>query len=174
MKRIALVAALLGVSVMIVAGIASAGKVGQAKTWIYDPGKTEKVSATWTKDGLSLQKNIDTSANAAAGVTFKGVEGTTLTQLSFDVKTTAYCGSGAPRFNVYTDAGTQFFGCAYGTHTDLGNGWTRVEFAGGEPGAGAFNVTITDGVEVVQDEQGSSLLRNISVNGIAVDKFPHS
>ena len=27
-------------------------------------------------------------------------------------------------------------------------------------------------VEVVQDEEGKTLLRNISVNGVAVDKFP--
>jgi hypothetical protein len=41
--------------------------------------------------------------------------------------------------------------------------WTHVDFHGGEPGAGAFDVTI-EGVDVVQDEQGETLLRNISVN----------
>jgi hypothetical protein len=170
MKRIALVVALLGVSVLVLAGIATAGKVGQAKTWIYDPGNTGAAVATWTKDGLSLQKNAPTAADVAAGVTFKGVEGKALSQLSFDVK--GYCGAGAPRFNVYTAGGTQFFGCTYGTHTPLSNGWTHVEFHGGEPGAGSFGAIITDGVEVVQDEEGKTLLRNISVNGVAVDKFP--
>jgi hypothetical protein len=173
MKRIALVVALLGVSVLVLAGVATAGKVGQAKTWVYDPDNTHIVSATWTKDGLSLQKNGDTSINASAGAEFKGVEAKPLSQLSFDVKTDKYCGAGAPRFNVYTNAGTQFFGCTYGTHTDLGNGWTHVEFHGGEPGAGSFGAIIT-GVDVVQDERGQTLLRNISVNGVAVDKFPHS
>ena len=172
MKRIALVVALLGVSVLVLAGIATAGKVGQAKTWIYDPGDTGAALATWTKDGLSLQKNTATADNVAAGAAFKGVEGKALSQLSFDVKTDSYCGAGAPRFNVYTATGTQFFGCTYGTHDDLGNGWTHVAFHGGEPGAGSFGAIITDGVEVVQDEEGKTLLRNISVNGVAVDKFP--
>ncbi len=156
----------------VLAGIATAGKVGLAKTWVYDPDDTGLASATWTKDGLSLQKIAPTTANLAAGVEFKGVESKPLTQLSFDVK--GYCGAGAARFNVYTDAGTQFFGCVYGEHTDLGNGWTHVEFHGGEPGAGQFGVTITGGVDVVQDEEGQTLLRNISVNGVSVDKFPHS
>lgn len=175
MKRIALVAALLGASMLVLAGIATAAANGSlTKTWVYDPGHTKQASSTWTKDGfLSLQKNAPTSANLSAGLMVKGVEGNTLEQLSFDVKTDKDCGAGAPRFNVYTNAGTQFFGCIYGTHTDLGNGWTHVEFQGGEPGAGNFGATIT-GVDVVQDEQGQTLLKNIKVNGVVVDKFPHS
>jgi hypothetical protein len=171
MKRISLAAALLGAIVLAFAGIASAGKVGQMKLWVYDPGTTGQASAVWTKDGLSLQKNAPTSADVAAGASFKGVEGDTLSQLSFDVK--GYCGAGAPRFNVYTANSTLFFGCTYGTHTDLGNGWTHVEFNGSEPGAGAFGATMT-GVDVVQDEQGQTQLRNISVNGVSVDKFAQS
>jgi hypothetical protein len=101
----------------------------------------------------------------------KGVEGNTLSQLSFDVK--GYCGAGAPRFNVYTDAGTQFFGCTYGTHTPPAGDWTHVEFQGGEPGAGNFGSTI-NGVAIVLDEEGQTQLKNISVNNVIVDKFPHS
>jgi hypothetical protein len=174
MKRIALVTALLGASLFVLAGVAMAGKVGLAKTWIYNPDNIAGAVATWTKEGLALEKNAPTSANLAAGATFKGVEGKALAQLSFDVKSSKYCSAGAPRLDVYTAAGIQFFGCAYGTHTNLDNGWTHVEFSGNEPGAGAFGATITDGVQVVQDEQGETLLRNISVNGVAVDKFPHS
>ena len=171
MKRIALVAALLGACMFVLAGIATAGKVGLLKTWVYDPGHTGAAVSTWTKDGLSLQKNTATADNVAAGAAMKGVEGEPLSQLSFDVK--GYCGAGAPRFNVDTEAGsTLFFGCTYGTHTDLGNGWTHVEFHGDEPGAGAFGAAI-GGVDVVQDEKGQTLLRNISVNGVAVNKFPN-
>jgi len=174
MKRFALVAALLGVCVLALAGVATAGKVGLAKTWVHDNDNTpaNTASATWTKDGLSLQKNAPTTAELAAGVQFKGLEGQTLTKLSFDVKNGTYCGAGAPRFNVDTDQGLLYFGCTYGVHTNLGNGWTRVVFDGTEPGGGAFGVI--KGVDVVQDEQGQTLLRNITVNNIAVDKFPHS
>jgi hypothetical protein len=174
MKRIALVVALLGASLLVLAGVATAGKSSLlAKTWVYDPGKTGLASATWTPDGLSLQKNAPTSEWLSAGATFKGLPSKSLTQLSFEVKDGTYCGAGAPRINVYTNAGTQFFGCIYGTHTPTTDGWTRVEFSGSEPGAGAFGATIS-GVDVVQDEEGQTLLRNISVNNIAVDKFPHA
>jgi hypothetical protein len=70
----------------------------------------------------------------------------------------------------YAGAGTSFFGCTYGEHTNLDNGWTRVVFKGNEPGAGPFGASI-NGVDVVMDEQGQTLLRNITVNGVTVDKF---
>jgi hypothetical protein len=57
---------------------------------------------------LVLEKTAPTSVEVAAGVAFKGLEGQTLTQLSFDVKTGDDCGGGAPRFNLTTDAGTGF------------------------------------------------------------------
>ena len=174
MKRIALVAALLGVSMFVLAGVATAGKVGLAKTWVYDLDKTDgyTASATWTKEGLQLVKNGPTEVWLSSGAEFKGVEGQKLTQLSFDVKNV--CGGGAPRFNVYTDQGqTGFFGCAHGVQTPAAaSGWTHVEFNGTEPGAVPFNSTTIAGVEVMNDEQGTKVVRNISVNGILVDKFP--
>jgi len=152
-------------------GAASAGKVGFAKTWVYDPGNTGDAVAEWTKDGLSLQKNAPTNVEVAAGAEIKGVEGELLAQLSFDVK--GYCGAGAPRFNVYTQSATYFIGCTYGDPTDLGDGWTRVTFSGDEIGGiGAFG-SVMNGVDVVQDEEGATLLRNISVNGVVIDKFPN-
>ncbi len=77
---------------------------------------------------LFLEKDQLTSANAAAGATIEGIEtGTVLSELGFDYN--GYCGAGAPRFNVYTsDTIYYFFGCTYGTHTALGDGWTRVRF----------------------------------------------
>ena len=171
MRKFLPVAGLLVLALALV-GTAAAGKVGLAKTWIYDPGNLSTASATWTKEGLSLQKNAPTSANLAAGAEFKGIEGQMLTKLSFDVK--GYCGAGAPRFNVTTDAGTSFFGCTYGEKADLGNEWTRVTFKGGEPGTVGVFAQAIKGVDVVMDEEGQTLLRNITVNGVAVDKFPHS
>ena len=171
MRKFLPVAGLLVLALALV-GTAAAGKVGLAKTWVYDPDSLGTASATWTKEGLSLQKNAATSANLAAGAEFKGLEGQVLTKLSFDVK--GYCGAGAPRFNVSTDAGTSFFGCTYGTHTALADGWEHVEFSGGEPGTVGEFAQAIKGVDVVMDESGQTLLRNITVNGVAVDKFPHS
>ena len=163
--------AIVAVAMLVFAGAAMAGKVGQAKPWVYDPDNTRSVVAAWTKDGLSLQKNAPTSTNASAGAEFKGVAGETMTKLSFEMKDGSYCGAGAPRFNVYTNSGTSFLGCIYGDKEDLGNGWTRVTFDGNEPFVGnAFGSTVS-GVEVVMDEEGQTLLRNISVNGVTVNKF---
>lgn len=122
---------------------------------------------------LVLQKNVTTETNAAAGADITGEEGIILTSLGFDVKNETYCGAGAPRFNVYTTSGVYyFFGCTYGTHTDLGNGWTRITFDNLDafpsdgttvfPGFGS--TTITD-IEIVMDEQGATTLDNIMING---------
>ena len=173
MKRIALVAGLLGLCMFMLAGVATAGKVGLAKTWVYDEDKTDEntASATWTKEGLKLVKNASNEIPVAAGVAFKGIEGQKLTQLSFDVKDD--CGAGAPRFNIDTAAGTQFFGCYYGAKTPLANGWTHVEFTSDVTGGVAWGQEIKS-VDLMRDEQGTSVLRNISVNNISVDKFPQS
>jgi hypothetical protein len=136
-----------------------------------------RVFSTTFDQVLTLQKNASTTFNSAAGASIEGLATSTLTELGFDYKTGTYCGAGAPRFNVYTTAGTYyFFGCTYGTHTDLGNGWTRVRFANADaqpadgvtafPGFGSTTVT---GIEIVQDEEGQALLDNIDINGTLID-----
>jgi hypothetical protein len=174
MKRIALVVALLGVSVLAFAGTAIAAKDGQVKpfVWAQDPSEASLAFAEWTKEGLSLQKNAPTATVVMAGAEIKGVAGKQLQQLSFEVKDGTYCNP-APRFNVYSDSapnGVYFaFGCIHGDKTPLGNGWTRVEFTGDEVGvdAGAFGATMS-GIDIVLDEEGKSLLRNITVNKVVV------
>jgi hypothetical protein len=134
-------------------------------------------TSTTTYDyALSLQKNASTTVNAAAGATIDGLATSTLTELGFDYKTDTYCSAGSPRFNVNTTAGTYyFFGCTYGTHTDLGNGYTQVRFSNADaypadgvtafPGFGSTTVT---SIDVVQDEEGQALLDNIDVNGTII------
>ncbi|HEX3100125.1 MAG TPA: hypothetical protein VHQ41_04135 [Patescibacteria group bacterium] len=125
---------------------------------------------------LVLQKNDLTTANEAAGADITGEEGIILTSLGFDYKTSGYCSLGSPRFNVYTTSGVYyFFGCNYGTHTDLGNGWTRVTFNNADafpsdgttvfPGFGSTTVT---NMEIVMDESGQATLDNIMINGSTV------
>lgn len=138
----------------------------------YPAGTPGGVVAKWDNSmgnpapSLRLEKNVPTSDCSAAGATVNGVEGITLTELNFDVK--GYCGAGAPRFNVVTsDNVTHFFGCASGTATDMGNGWTHVVFDPSNP-AQAFPViapgTTVTSIELIQDEQGKTNLDNISIN----------
>lgn len=134
---------------------------------------TTTSTTTVTNYALSLQKNASTTVNSAAGASIDGFATSTLTELGFDYKTGTYCGAGSPRFNVYTTAGTYyFFGCSYGTHTDLGNGWTQVRFTNSDafPADGVtafpgFGSTTATRIEIVQDEEGQALLDNIDING---------
>ncbi len=123
---------------------------------------------------LALEKNTATTNEVAAGATIDLASNITLTELGFDYK--GYCGAGAPRYNVYTTAGTYyFFGCTYGTHTAVADGWTQVRFTDADaypadgttvfPGFGSVEVT---GIEIVMDEEGQTQLDNIDINGTIV------
>ena len=146
----------------------------------YGPALASTATAEWTSQNgnsvLHLAKECPppppetnetcVAANSSGGaeITLNGSHFTgAITELGFDVAPDAYCGAGAPRFNVYTSADFStalFFGCAGGTHTTLGNGWTRVRFG---PVAGPVFA-----VEIIQDEPGSTILDNIDVNGILI------
>lgn len=174
MKKMIVLLAVCLVAGLAIASLAAAdtGSEATATPWVYDPDGLGNSSAVWETAGgqnvLDLQKNAATESNQAAGATIDGFADDPLFELSFDVR--GYCNNGAPRINVYEGDSTHFFGCALGTHTALSDGWTHVEFTCDQPGANcpeeAF-VTI-DGMDVVQDEQGQTELRNISVNGIIV------
>jgi len=184
-------------SVLIALAISTAARAAQpleVKPWVYDPDHTGIANAGWVpKQGLAdagksnhalyLQKYGPTATNAAGGasINFKG----TLTELGFDVRNDSHCGAGAPRFNVYTTAGTYFFfGCAYGVHTPSTEdpNWTRVRFFDADafpadgvtpfPGFGAVQVT---SIEIVFDEgtdqgNGYAYLDNIDINGTLIGK----
>jgi hypothetical protein len=159
----------------------------KAKPFIYDPGKTGIIVSAWVRHtglpdgsgpnyGLVLQKNGPTAVNAAAGAVITGATGARLTQLGFDYYGAGHCGAGSPRFNVTVGSTLYYFGCVYGTHTDLGNGWIRVRFNGSEPGAGGFGGIIAS-ISIVADEgtdilgqgtPGQSVLDNIDVNGVLI------
>ena len=112
---------------------------------------------------LLLAKNVPTTDCSSAGATVNGVAGITLTELNFDVM--GYCGAGAPRFNVVTsDNVRHFFGCADGTQTSLGNGWTHVVFTPAQGVPAIIPGTTVKSIELIQDEQGTTHLDNISIN----------
>ncbi len=161
----------------------------RADPFVYDPDRTGIIVSAWephtgladaggSDHGLVLQKNGPTSTNAAAGAVITGATGATLSELGFDYEATGHCGAGSPRFNVVVGGTRYFFGCIYGTHTDLGNGWTRVRFNGTEPGAGGFGGVI-ESIAIVADEgtditgqgtPGQSVIDNIDVNGTLIGK----
>lgn len=125
---------------------------------------------------LLLAKNVPTTDCSSAGATVNGVSGITLTELNYDVM--GYCGAGAPRFNVVTsDNVTHFFGCASGTKTPTSNpSYTHVVFDPSNP-AQAFPViapgTTVKSITLIQDEQGTTHLDNVSINSQVIGG-PHT
>ena len=188
MKRLLATLALAAVTLTGTAFAASSQL--KVKPWVYDPDNLGVADAKWVANsgvdghGLFLQKNALTSANAAGGATIDGASGT-LTELGFDYRNDGHCGAGAPRFNVYTTAGTYFFfGCSYGLHTPVpGNpSWTRVRFGNADafPADGitafpGFGTAVVTGVDIVFDEgtevgPGYAWLDNIDFNGTLIGK----
>lgn len=153
--------------------------------WTYDPDNACDVQSVWQDGELVLAKNCPTATNASAGAdivtALEGQDVSMLTELNFEYETGGHCGAGAPRFNVVVAGQTYFLGCSAGTHTDLGNGWTRVEFTSTDFAAAGIPTTGTlDDVYVVFDEgtdtpaggtigtPGTVTLDNFSVNGDVV------
>lgn len=167
------------------AGVARAdvGSAATATPWVYPDGAgSPEVVSQWehagTQDVLDLQKNVPTDAQFASGATVNGFAGDPLFQLSFDYR--GYCNNGSPRINIYEGDTTAFFGCAFGVHTALADGWTHVEFQCGDPGSSDFlcfyigefelpTLHFIDGADIVQDEGfAQSELRNVTVDDVVL------
>jgi hypothetical protein len=194
MKRIAV--SLLAVAALAVSSVAFAdgGNFNAARTFEFDPDHTGCPSAQWsngigekdtkckTNFGLLLAKNCALEVNASAGAVLNNISGTPVqcgATLGYDIKDGSPCGAGAPRFNIswtgpLGNTGFSFAGgCANGTKTSLGNGWTRVTIDPCNP-AQTFP-TIPPGstysnVVLIVDEPGTYTVDNIQVNGVYADK----
>jgi len=99
------------------------------------PGITGKWDSSTGNPAPSIQLNKPCPTNTFAAsyvdiiTPLEGGPVSALTELNFDYKTGEHCGAGAPRFNIQTETGTAVtLGCASGTKTDAGNGWTHVVF----------------------------------------------
>jgi hypothetical protein len=186
-RRALLIGAMAGLLSFSLVGMALAASGIRVTPWVYDPDQTGVAQAAWvTHEGLPdagnsnhalfLQKDAVTSANAASGATVSGAEGQALTELGFDYRNDGHCGAGAPRFNVVTDDGiTHFFGCASGTHEDLGNGWTRVRFTPDDAFPPVTPEETIQSIDIVFDEgtdvgPGFVYHDNIDVNGSIAGK----
>jgi hypothetical protein len=92
-----------------------------------------------------------------------------LTELNYDIKDGSLCTGGAPRFNVVTTDGINHFvgGCANGTQTPAGSGWTHVVFDTANASQAFPVLTASDtvkSIELILDEHGTANVDNISVN----------
>jgi hypothetical protein len=131
---------------------------------------------------LVLTKSVVTPDCSIAYASVRGVNGLPATTLGFDYRADSYCGAGSARFNVTASDGFHFVGgCANGIPTSAGTdrrgvSWSRLSFDLTDPtvafppvAAGATLVSVS----IVQDEQGTSILDNISVNGRVIGKPGH-
>jgi hypothetical protein len=178
-------------SAVAVAVVALAAVPSQAQSafqlvpFTYNPDNACAVVAMWQNGAIVLSKPCPTSTNAAAGVDIisplESGNVSALTELNFDVKNGGHCGAGAPRFNVVVDGNTYFLGCSGGMLTDLGNGWTHVEFgptqftAAGIPTTGTLEdllIIFDEGTDTPASPTigtpGTVTIDNISVNADVV------
>jgi hypothetical protein len=149
-------------------------------------------------EGLLLAKTGPLTNNAAAGAELKGVRGTALLELGYDIRKGgapgsaigSHCGAGAPRFNIVSGGALYFLGCNLaGTRVAGSPGWTRLKWGsvtGGRPlqaytTAGVLtNITgvTVDRISIIFDEGddigtdffGAVVLDNIDVNGVLVGR----
>lgn len=151
-------------------------KGGVAANWVAQQGLPD---AGNSNHALILAKNVPTTDCSAAGADVQGVAGMPADVLGFDYRSDSYCGAGSARFNVQASDGSHFVGgCVNGSPTPAGTdsqgrSWSRVTFdlhnaANAFPpvAPGATFVSVT----LIQDEQGTSILDNINVNGSFVGK----
>jgi hypothetical protein len=134
----------------------------KARPGIFDPDHTGSVAAKWISGvglqddrgnanfALYLQKAAPTATNSAAGAIIDGVAGYPASGIyGFDYRDGGQCGAGSPRYNLEATDGFHFIGgCADGTQTPLGNGWTRVTFDSSNP-AQTNGVPVTPGATII-------------------------
>lgn len=143
---------------------------------------------TKSQQGLFLEK-VDPLADTTqgSGVAFFNAEGTTLTQLGYEIKNDGICGV-FPRYRVRVPNGdpetraddyNYLFECQSGTHTPSYEGWTRVTFSdadavpvteGAPPFAFGTGISSLGLLFHLDAGVGSTTLDNINVNGTLMGK----
>src|SRR5207247_1533870 len=83
--------------------------------WLRGIGRADNDVPNDPHNRLLLSKNGATADCSSAGASIKGVKGMVVTdtfEVGFDYRNGGHCGAGAPRFNIDTDQGVFFVGCA--------------------------------------------------------------
>jgi hypothetical protein len=171
-------------------GSSSSGSI-HAWPYAYDPAATNSVAATWmdntgvastnanTADtrnqGLLLSKTSAASNQAQAGVVIREVEGISLTELGYDIRSGSQCTATSPRFVVVTsDDVVHKIGCTAGTAQSApATGWKRLRFDPANPAQTVPAIapgSKVKSIHLVLDggpETGSStaVIDNIDING---------
>jgi len=150
-------------------------------------------------EGLLLVKGGPTNDNASSGANILGVQGVVLKELGYDVRRGLHCGAGAPRFNIETMDGKNYFlGCNSPTPTattagppfpaSATSGFTRLRWGNGSS-VQAYNAAtgmletvsspvrrlsllFDEGQDTGPDFTGMAILDNIDVNGVLVGQGP--
>jgi hypothetical protein len=153
-----------------------------------DPGCPVQFRADPNIQGLLLAKTGPTGNIAAVGAELKGVRDIVLTSIGYDIRKSggfasplgSHCGAGAPRFNVVTNFGTHFIGCASPPPISqtMGLAWTRLGWSPAAafppipPGTAVQSIDIVydEGTDTGPDHFGIAILDNIRVNGIVVGR----
>lgn len=187
--RAACAIALIVGTALVGAGAGAAPKA-EVKPLVYnedsgpnDTGVSDRNAAvaTWKQGegidggfGLLLEKKLPTGEYAAAIGNITKVKGEEVQTLAFTVRADAYCGAGAPRFSVLTEDPTGYnvsAGCSYGDPTEFtdedGVAWVSRTFAAADFGLAGEHI---EDIFVIQDEQGATVLDDITVNDRVVGK----
>lgn len=154
----------------------------------HDSGCPTGAPGDFRKQGLLLAKTGPSANYASSGVELKGAEGEPVKELGYDMRKGgapgsaigSHCGAGAPRFNVVTDFGTHFVGCASppGVVMASSSGWTRLRWTPAQafppipPTAPIRSLAIVfdEGQDTGPDFFGLAVLDNIDVNGVMIGK----
>lgn len=155
----------------------------------FTPGDpTNNPNKSDNHTGLLLSKNGTTADCSSAGLTLKKVKGTVVTAtyaLGYDYRIGGHCGAGAPRFNVDTDVGFFFVGCANAPQSPAPQNpaeWNRTRSVLSTCGSECFpgpipvgaviksiNIIYDEGTDAssVDDPEGSGMivLDNLFING---------
>lgn len=137
--------------------------------------------------GLLLSKNGPTANCSSAGAEIRGAKGLVVDhmfELGYDYRNGGHCGAGAPRFNVDTDMGRFFVGCANAPQSQAPQDpaeWRRTRSSLTTCGAECFPSPVPNGARIrslvlIYDEGtdtpsndtegvGLAVVDNIFVNG---------
>jgi hypothetical protein len=140
--------------------------------------------------GLLLSKNGTTPDCSAAVAEIQSATGMTVTAafaLGFDFRNGGHCGAGAPRFNVNTDMGFFFVGCANAPQSPAPQDalqWTRTRSVLTTCGAECFpgpipvgakiksiNIIFDEGTDTANNDTqgvGLAVIDNIFINGVTI------
>ena len=159
--------------------------------WLRGMGLSDSGGPNDPRNGLLLSKNGATADCSSAGASIKGVKGMVVTdtfEVGFDYRNGGHCGAGAPRFNIDTDQGVFFVGCANAPKKPAPQDpeWTQIRstittcgsecFPGSIPVGATINsisIVFDEGTDAANNDTegvGLAVLDNININGVFITR----